>query len=114
MVQNGLKQTMMKCLRCSMNCKLLFQHLVNTIDGVFINAIIKTYSNSLEQMNKTTWAVQPTYWGNELRSWAEYADTWERIEDLALGMAEDMMEEVTIFKVGSISSFKWATRGGLG
>jgi len=25
-----------------------------------------------------------------------------------------MMEEMTIFKVGSVSSFKWATRGGLG
>ena len=72
MVQNGLKQTMMKCLRCSMNCKLLFQHLVNTIDGVFINAIIKTYSNSLEQMNKTTWAVQPSSWGNDLRSWIRH------------------------------------------
>ena len=93
-----------------MNCKLMFQHLVNTIDGVFINAIISTYRNSLEQMNKTTWAVQPTYWGNELRSWAEYATTWEQIEDLALSMAEETMEQMTIFKVGSVSSFKWATR----
>ena len=97
-----------------MNCKLLFQHLVNTIDGVFINAIISTYRNSLEQMNKTTWAVQPTSWGNDLRVWADHATTWEQIEDMALDMAEDMMEEMTIFKVGSISSFKWATRGGLG
>ena len=95
-----------------MNCKQMFQHLDNTIDGVFINAIISTYSNSLEQMNKTTWAVQPS-WGNDLRSWAEYATTWEQIED-CISMAEDMMEEMTIFKVGSISSFKWATRGGLG
>ena len=97
-----------------MNCKLMFQHLVNTIDGVFINAIINIYSNLLEQMNKTTWAVQPSSWGNDLRSWAEYATTWEQIEDMALDMAEDMMEEMTIFKVGSISAFKWATRGGMG
>ena len=92
----------------------MFQHLVNTIDGVFINAIISIYSNSLEQMNKTTWAVQPSSWGNDLRSWAEYATTWEQIEDMALDMAEEMAEEMTIFKVGSVSSFKWATRGGMG
>ena len=91
--------------------KLLLQHLVNSIDGVFINAIIKTYSNSLEQMNKTTWAVQPTSWGNDLRVWAAHASTWEQIEDMALDMAQDMMEEMTIYKVGSVSSFKWATRG---
>ena len=111
MVQSGLKQTMMRCRRCLVNYKLLLQHLVNTIDGVFINAIINTYSNSLEQMNKTTWAVQPTSWGNDLRVWADHATTWEQIEDMALDMAQDMMEEMTIFKVGSISSFKWATRG---
>jgi hypothetical protein len=97
-----------------MNCKSLLQHLVITIDEVFINAIIRTYNTSLEQMNKTTWAVQPTSWGNDLRVWADHASTWEQIEDLALGMAEDTMEEMTIFKVGSVSSFKWATRGGLG
>ena len=94
-----------------MNYKLLLQHLVNTIDAVFINAIINTYSNSLEQMNKTTWAVQPTSWGNDLRVWADHASTWEQIEDMALDMAQDMMEEMTIYKVGSVSSFKWATRG---
>ena len=94
-----------------MNYKLLLQHLVNTIDGVFINAIINTYSNSLEQRNKTTWAVQPTSWGNDLRVWADHASTWEQIEDMALDMAQDMMEEMTIYKVGSVSSFKWATRG---
>ena len=97
-----------------MICKSLLQHLVNTIDEVFINAIIRTYNTSLEQMNKTTWAVQPTSWGNDLRVWADHASTWEQIEALALGMAEDTMEEMTIFKVGSVSSFKWATRGGLG
>ena len=90
----------------------MFQPLVPTLDEVFIHAIISTYRNSLEQMNKTTWAVQPSSWGNDLRSWAEYATTWEQIEDMALDMAEDMMEEMTIFKVGSVSSFKWATRGG--
>ena len=94
-----------------MNYKLLLQHLVDTIDGVFINAIINTYSNSLEQMNKTTWAVPPTSWGNDLRVWADHASTWEQIEDMALDMAQDMMEEMTIYKVGSVSSFKWATRG---
>ena len=94
-----------------MNYKLLLQHLVNTIDGVFINAIIRTYSNSLEQMNKTTWAVQPSSWGNDLRVWADHATTWEQIEDMALDMATEMMEEMTIYKVGSVSSFKWATRG---
>ena len=94
-----------------MNYKLLLQHLVNTIDGVFINAIINTYSNSLEQMNKTTWAVQPTSWGNDLRVWADHASTWEQIVDMSLDMAQDMMEEMTIYKVGSVSSFKWATRG---
>ena len=111
MVQSGLKQTMMRCTRCLVNYKLLLQHLVNTIDGVFINAIINTYSNSLEQMNKTTWAVQPTSWGNDLRVWADHASTWEQIEDMALDMAQDMMEEMTIYKVGSVSSFKWAPRG---
>ena len=97
-----------------MNCKSLLQHLVITIDEVFINAMIRTYNTSLEQMNKTTWAVQPTSWGNDLRSWADHCATWEQVEDMALDMAEEMMEEMTIFKVGSVSEFKWATRGGMG
>ena len=89
---------------------ILSQSLINSMD----DAIISIYKQFTNQSIMTTWAVQPTYWGNELRSWAEYATTWEQIEDLALSMAEETMEEMTIYKVGSVSSFKWATRGGLG
>ena len=60
-----------------------------------------------EIQRMTTWAIQPSSWGNELRSWAEYATTFFDAEDMAIDMATDQMENMTIWKVGSVSEFKW-------
>ena len=92
-----------------MNCKSLLQHLVITIDEVFINAIIRTYDTSLEQMNKTTWAVQPSDYGNEVKIWADVFDGsfFPQAKAHAERTAEQLGRPVTIWKVGSVSEFKW-------
>ena len=47
-----------------MNCKRMFQSLVNYIDEGIIHAIISTYHTGAHM---TTWAVQPTDYGNEVK-----------------------------------------------
>ena len=64
------------------------------------------YTQEIQSM--TTWAIQPSSWGNELRSWAEYTADFFTAEDMALSMAYDQMENMTIWKVGSVSEFKWS------
>jgi len=64
------------------------------------------YTQEIQRM--TTWAIQPSSWGNELRSWAEYTAEFFTAEDMALQMAYDQMENMTIWKVGSQSEFKWS------
>ncbi len=64
------------------------------------------YTQEIQSM--TTWAIQPSSWGNELRSWAEYTAEFFTAEDMAIQMAYDQMENMTIWKVGSVSEFKWS------
>ena len=47
----------------------------------------------------TSWAVQPSAWGNELKANAEFGHSFDRIQDIALDWATDQMEAMTIWKV---------------
>ena len=77
------------------------QRLINVIDDV----IISIYHTG--QTNMTTWAVQPTSWGNDLRSWADYTATFADAKSLAQYIASNEGEPATIFKCGTKSEFKW-------
>ncbi len=55
----------------------------------------------------TSWAVQPSSWGNELKANAEFGHSFDRIQDIALDWATDQMEAMTIWKVGTEAEFKW-------
>ena len=55
----------------------------------------------------TSWAVQPSSWGNELKANAEFGHSFDRIQDIALDWATDQMEAMTIWKVGTVAEFKW-------
>jgi hypothetical protein len=55
----------------------------------------------------TSWAVQPSAWGNELKANAEFGHSFDRIQDIALDWATDQMEAMTIWKVGTEAEFKW-------
>jgi len=68
--------------------------------------IILMYTQEIQRM--TTWAIQPSSWGNELRSWAEYANEFAIAEDIACAMADDFQEACTIWKCGTVSEFKWS------
>ena len=48
----------------------------------------------------TTWAVQPSHWGNQVLIGAEFTSNFQTAEDIALDMATGNMEQVCIFKVG--------------
>ena len=89
-----------------MNCKRMFQSLVNYIDGGIIHAIISTYHTGAHM---TTWAVQPTDYGNEVKIWADVFDgsLFDDAKRHAERQAEQLGRPITIWKVGSISEFKW-------
>ena len=57
----------------------------------------------------TTWAVQPTDYGNEVKIWADVFDGshFPQAKAHAERTAEQLGRPVTIWKVGSISEFKW-------
>ncbi len=55
----------------------------------------------------TSWAVQPSAWGNELKANAEFGHSFDHIQDIALDWATDQMEAMTIWKVGTEAEFKW-------
>ena len=90
-----------------MNCKQMFQSLVNYIDEGVISAIISAYHTGEQSM--TTWAIQPTHYGNEVKIWADvfHADHFADAKRHAERQAELLGEAITIWKVGSISEFKW-------
>ena len=81
------------------------QTLINALDDV----IISIYKSFTPTSNMTTWAVQPTDYGNEVKIWADvfdgshFADAKKHAER----QAEQLGRPVTIWKVGSISEFKW-------
>ena len=52
------------------NISILSQTLIN----VFDDAIISIYKSFTPQSIMTTWAVQPTDYGNEVKIWADIFD----------------------------------------
>ena len=68
-----------------------------TINAIFSknlwhNSIIQTQ----EQSNMTTWAIQPSHWGNQVLIGAEFKNDFAAAEDTALDMATDTMEKICI------------------
>ena len=87
------------------NVSILSHNLVNYLDEVIIS-IYKQFTN---QSIMTTWAVQPTDYGNEVKIWADVFDGthFPQAKAHAERTAEQLGRPVTIWKVGSISEFKW-------
>ena len=87
------------------NISIYKQSLINIID----DAIISIYKSFTPKSIMTTWAVQPTDYGNEVKIWADvfdgshFADAKKHAER----QAEQLGRPVTIWKVGTISEFKW-------
>jgi len=81
------------------------QTLINALDDV----IISIYKSFTPTSNMTTWAVQPTDYGNEVKIWADVFDGshFPQAKAHAERTAEQLGRPVTIWKVGSISEFKW-------
>ena len=79
-----------------------------TINAIFQN---KIWHNSIiqtqEQSNMTTWAIQPSHWGNQVLIGAEFRSDFASAEDTALDMATEYMEKICIFKVGTKADIKW-------
>tara|TARA_R100001460_G_scaffold50941_5_gene89491 strand:- start:1901 stop:2185 length:285 start_codon:yes stop_codon:yes gene_type:complete len=80
-------------------------NLINALDEV----IISIYKQFTPQSNMTTWAIQPSDYGNEVKIWADvfdgshFADAKRHAER----QAELLERPITIWKVGTVSEFKW-------
>ena len=87
------------------NISIYKQSLINALDDV----IISIYKSFTPTSNMTTWAVQPTDYGNEVKIWADVFDGshFPQAKAHAERTAEQLGRPVTIWKVGSISEFKW-------
>ena len=87
------------------NISIHTQSLINVFDDV----IISIYKQFTPQSIMTTWAVQPTDYGNEVKIWADIFDGthFPQAKAHAERTAEQLGRPVTIWKVGSISEFKW-------
>jgi len=87
------------------NISILSRTLINVLD----DAIISTYKQFTNQSIMTTWAIQPSDYGNEVKIWADvfdgshFADAKRHAER----QAELLERPVTIWKVGTVSEFKW-------
>ena len=86
------------------NISILTQTLINAFDDAIISIL-----NQSPTSNMTTWAVQPTAYGNEVKIWADVFDGthFPQAKAHAERTAEQLGRPVTIWKVGSISEFKW-------
>ena len=87
------------------NVSILSYNLINALDDV----IISIYKQFTPNSNMTTWAIQPSDYGNEVKIWADvfHNDHFADAKRHAERQAELLGEPVTIWKVGSISEFKW-------
>jgi len=87
------------------NISIYKQSLINSIDS----AIISIYKQFTNQSIMTTWAIQPSHYGNEVKIWADvfHNDHFADAKRHAERQAELLGEPITIWKVGSISEFKW-------
>ena len=71
-------------------------------DKIWHNSIIQTQ----EQSNMTTWAIQPSHWGNQVLIGAEFRSDFASAEDTALDMATEYMEKICIVKVVTKADIK--------
>ena len=87
------------------NISIHTQTLINVFDDV----IISIYKQFTPNSNMTTWAVQPSDYGNEVKIWADVFDGshFPQAKAHAERTAQQLDRPVTIWKVGSISEFKW-------
>jgi len=87
------------------------QLLCDSIITVTIKSLFgygDVYNSSInKQETMTTWAIQPSHWGNQVLIGAEFTSNFQAAEDIALDMATDNMEQVCIFKVGTKADIKW-------
>ena len=87
------------------NISIHTQTLINVLD----DAIISIYKSFTNQSNMTTWAVQPSDYGNEVKIWSDVFDGshFPQAKAHAERTAEQLGRPVTIWKVGTVSEFKW-------
>ena len=87
------------------NISIHTQSLINVFDDV----IISIYKQLQPTSNMTTWAIQPSAYGNEVKIWADVFDGshFPQAKAHAERTAEQLGRPVTIWKCGSISEFKW-------
>ena len=87
------------------NISIYKQSLINVLD----DAIISIYKSFTNQSIMTTWAIQPSHYGNEVKIWADvfHNDHFADAKRHAERQAELLGEAITIWKCGSISEFKW-------
>ena len=87
------------------NISIYKQSLINALDDV----IISIYKSFTPKSNMTTWAIQPSHYGNEVKIWADIFDGshFPQAKAHAERTAEQLGRPVTIWKVGSVSEFKW-------
>ena len=80
-----------------------------TLINVFDDAIISIYKSFTPNSNMTTWAVQPSDYGNEVKIWSDVFDGshFPQAKAHAERTAEQLGRPVTIWKVGTVSEFKW-------
>ena len=81
------------------------QSLINVFDDV----IISIYKQFTPKSIMTTWAVQPSDYGNEVKIWSDVFDGshFPQAKAHAEITAEQLGRPVTIWKVGTVSEFKW-------
>ncbi len=87
------------------NVSILSHNLINALDDV----IISIYKQFTPNSNMTTWAIQPSDYGNEVKIWADVFDGshFPQAKAHAERTAEQLGRPVTIWKVGTVSEFKW-------
>ena len=87
------------------NISIYKQSLIDAFD----DAIISIYKSFTNQSNMTTWAVQPSDYGNEVKIWADVFDGshFPQAKAHAERTAQQLDRPVTIWKVGTVSEFKW-------
>ena len=97
---------MMKQLTQKVNlyCDSIITVIIHSLfyQGDVYNNIIQTKEQSM-----TTWAIQPSHWGNQVLIGAEFTSNFQAAEDIALDMATDNMEQGCLFKVGTKADIKW-------
>ena len=87
------------------NISIYRQSLINAFD----DAIISIYKSFTPKSIMTTWAVQPSDYGNEVKIWSDVFDGshFPQAKAHAERTAEQLGRPVTIWKVGTVSEFKW-------